>query len=192
MEMDMRRLNLRAALLKLTEGESVPENVRICCESMASIFAEVDDIRHIERWSKGTDWAREALERVNLVKLGNFTVQITTKRRRRTITFTDGDVAIEFIFNHTPRKAVDRLMPVLERAKGQSDAGQRTVADAFLQSVVQESFLGKSKSPEELLLGGKPLALDEYRLQCVRRVGPLVVLFKILPFRKRTILYVEG
>jgi len=45
-EMDMQRLILRAALLKLTEGKSVPENVRTCCENIS------DEILSIYKISK--------------------------------------------------------------------------------------------------------------------------------------------
>ena len=194
MEMDMRRIMLRAALMKLIEGISIPESVSTCCESMISIFAEVDDIRHLEQRSRGTDWARKALERVNLAQLGNFTVQVATNKGSRTIMFVDGDtaIAIEFVFEYTPRKAVDRLQSSIERARGQSEAGQKAVIDAFLHSVVRESLLGKSESPEKLLLGDKPLALDEYLLWCVRLVKPLDGLLKYLPFRQRKVLHLAS
>lgn len=192
MEMDMRRLTLRAALLKLFEGRATDESVHICCENMASLFAEVDDIRHVKRRGGGTDWSKEALERVSLERVGNFTVRVKTKKDRRVVTFTDDEgVSVEFIFGHTPRKSVDRLGSAIERAKGESGSGQKAVADAFMRSVVEEALSGRSISHEERLLGDKPLALDEYRLERVDRAEPFGGFLKFLPFKRRAALYVE-
>ena len=183
--MDMRRITLHAAIQKLIAGVSIPENVNTCYESLVSIFAEVDDIRHQKRKSEGTNWTKEALEYVDLKKLGNFDVQVITRKKERLISFTNENVTLEFIFKHVPPKAIDQLSSVLKRASTPDRSEQKTVADAFLKSVVQESLHGKSVSSEELLLEGKPSALNDYRLQYVQLKEPYENLFKIFSFFRR-------
>jgi hypothetical protein len=188
--MDMRRLTLRAALLKLIEGVEVPKNVLTCYENMASIFAEVDSVRHAKRRSEGTDWTKKALEYANLTRLGNFSVMVTTKKNTRVITFTEGNNSIEFIFEHAPKKSVDRLGPMMDLTKGQSQAEQQAIVNAFVQGAVEESLLKKRRSHEEILLGDKPLSLDEYQLKCVQRLEPHRSKLKFMRFfRQNMIIY---
>jgi len=189
MEMDMRRLSLHASVQKLIEGISVPENVNICYENMVSIFEEIDNIRHQERRSKGTDWAKEALERTNLNKLGHFNVQVITQRKERLITFTDSNITLEFVFEYVPPKVIDRLPSILDRVSTPDRNEQETVVNAFMTSVIQEGLHSKSVSPEELLLGDKPLALSDYRLRCVQLKEPYENLLRVLPLRKTKLIY---
>ena len=189
MGIDMRCLLLHASVQKLIEGTLVPENVGICYENMVSIFEEVDDIRHQERRSKGTDWAKEALERANLNKLGNFDVRVVTQKKERLITFTDGDITLEFVFEHIPLKAVDRLPSVLERASTSDRNEQETVVNAFMTSVIQKGLYGKSVSPEELLLKDKPSALSDYRLRCVQLKKPYENLLRVLSLKRTKLIY---
>lgn len=189
MEMDIRHLSLHASIRKLIEGISVPENVNICCENMVSIFEEIDNIRHQKRRSKGTDWAKEALERTNLNKLGHFNVQVITQRKKRLITFTDSSTTLEFVFEYVPSKAVDQLSSVLERASTPDRNEQGIVVNAFVTSVMQEGLLGKSVSPEELLLRDKPLALNDYRLRRVQLKEPYENLLRISRFRRTRLIY---
>jgi len=189
MEMDIRRLSLHASIRKLIEGISVPENVNICYENMVSIFEEIDNIRHQKRRSEGTDWTKEALERTNLNKLGHFNVQVITQRKKRLITFTDSSTTLEFVFEYVPSKAVDQLSSVLERASTPDRNEQEIVVNAFVTSVMQEGLLGKSVSPEELLLRDKPLALNDYRLRRVQLKEPYENLLRVLPFRRTRLIY---
>ncbi len=189
MEMDIRRLSLHASIRKLIEGISVPENVNICCENMVSIFEEIDNIRHQKRRSEGTDWTKEALERTNLNKLGHFNVQVITQRKKRLITFTDGSTTLEFVFEYVPSKAVDQLSSVLERASTPDRNEQEIVVNAFVTSVMQEGLLGKSVSPEELLLRDKPLALNDYRLRRVQLKEPYENLLRVSPLRRTRLIY---
>jgi hypothetical protein len=189
MEIDMRRLSLHASVRKLIEGISIPENVDICYENMVSIFEEIDNIRHQKRRSKGTDWAKEALERTNLNRIGHFNVQVITQRKKRLITFTDSSTTLEFVFEYVPSKAVNRLSSVLKRASTPDRKEQEIVVNAFVTSVMQEGLFGKSVSPEELLLRDKPLALDDYRLRCVRLKEPYENLLRLSPFRRTRLIY---
>jgi len=189
MEMDIRRLSLHASVRKLIEGISVPENVNICYANMVSIFEEIDNIRHQKRRSKGTDWAKEALERTNLNRIGHFNVQVITQRKKRLITFTDSSTTLEFVFEYVPSKAVDRLSSVLERASTPDRNEQKIVVNAFVTSVMQEGLFGKSVSPEELLLRDKPLALDDYRLRRVQLKEPYENLLRVFPFRRTRLIY---
>jgi len=189
MKMDIRRLSLHASVRKLIEGISVPENVNICYANMVSIFEEIDNIRHQKRRSKGTDWAKEALERTNLNRIGHFNVQVITQRKKRLITFTDSSTTLEFVFEYVPSKAVDRLSSVLERASTPDRNEQKIVVNAFVTSVMQEGLFGKSVSPEELLLRDKPLALDDYRLRRVQLKEPYENLLRVFPFRRTRLIY---
>ena len=189
MEIDIRRLSLHASVRKLIEGISIPENVNICYENMVSIFEEIDNIRHQKRRSKGTDWTKEALERTNLNKIGHFNVQVITQRKGRLITFTDSSTTLEFVFEYVPSKAVDRLSSVLKRASTPDRNEQEIVVNAFVTSVMQEGLLGKSVSPEELLLRDKPLALDDYRLRRVQLKEPYKNLLRVSPFRRTRLIY---
>ncbi len=189
MEIDIRRLSLHASIRKLIEGISIPENVNICYKNMVSIFEEIDNIRHQKRRSEGTDWTKEALERTNLNRIGHFNVQVITQRKKRLITFTDSSTTLEFVFEYVPSKAVDRLSSVFERASTPDRNEQEIVANAFVTSVMQEGLLGKSVSPEELLLRDKPLALNDYRLRRVQLKEPYENLLRVSPFRRTRLIY---
>ena len=189
MEKDIRRLSLHASVRKLIEGISVPENVNICYENMVSIFEEIDNIRHQKRRSEGTDWTKEALERTNLNKLGHFNVQVITQRKKRLITFTDSSTTLEFVFEYVPSKAVDQLSSVLERASTPDRNEQEIVVNAFVTSVMQEGLLGKSVSPEELLLRDKPLALNDYRLRRVQLKEPYENPLRVFSLRRTRLIY---
>jgi len=191
MEMDMRRLVLRAALQKLKEGEdSIPENIRLCHENMASIYEEVDDIRHLQRRHGSTDWTTTALDCINLTQLGNFVVSVHTHKKMRTITFTDSDTVLEFQFKSVPQSTTDRLNSTFKRISQFRDTKENgVVTEAFVKSIVLEKLGGIQTSPDELLLGGKPMALDEYRLSRVRRINRANRFFRSLLGRSSTILF---
>ncbi len=192
MEIDVRRLMLHAALQKIIEGVSIDENVRICCESMSSIYREVDDIRHLERTRQATSWTDSALERVDLKKLGNLAVKTKSRKNNRIIAFTDGDVAIEFLFEKTSLTLEGKLQSTLRRAEASHDKAEHEIlAEALVTSVALEALGRRKVSPEELLLGSAPSALDDYRLHSVRRAESLSGALSFLPFQKRKTIYVE-
>ena len=112
--MDMRRLVLNAAILKLLEERDLAENLRICHESMVSLFSELDEVRAERR--SGSDWTKEALGRVGMSRLGNFIVRMRNNPGRRVIRFSDDTRGIDFVFTHSPHYKLVKVVR-LDKAK---------------------------------------------------------------------------
>lgn len=87
--MDTRRLNLRASLAKLLDGQEVAANVAVCLEQMKDLYREVTAIRVHERHRASTDWTQKAQEQAELEQVGNFFIEVQTGKKARTITFID-------------------------------------------------------------------------------------------------------
>lgn len=166
--MNTERIILRSCLLNLLEGKNVEENISICLKNMEIIYGLVDDIRLQQKRSSGSHWTERALDQTDLKKLGNFTVDVKTSRKKRNISFTSEEKrTVCFIFSLDPRNLIERLPDVVERSKGQSSDQQKDLAEAFLKSVVMASVGGKNISPEEVILGSKPSTLLDYKLKSV-------------------------
>jgi hypothetical protein len=146
MDIDMRRLNLRAALQKLVDEIDIPSSVQTCYENMAAIFDEVDEVRHLQRHRGSSGWTDVAINRIIPARIGNFAAMVRTKKKGRTITFTQEDTSIEFNFERLPQTARTRLDSILKRAStGSTDAEQQAAATAVLQSVARQALTGEDK-----------------------------------------------
>lgn len=180
--MDTRRLVLRASLQKLLEETSIPQNVELCIQNMASIYEEVDEVRLVRRNRESTDWTDKSLDLVTLTQLGNFKVSVKSRRKTRTVIFTDADRSLEFLFEEIPRSLIDNFDSGLKRlSESSGEQDRKAIGDALQKSIISEALGGQRVSFDELLLGGKPTSLRDCRLvsmrKVVRRSGLLGLIF---------------
>ncbi len=187
--MDTKRLMLRAALDHVLSGTNVAANVAIALTNMSGLFEEADDLRRMRRRRASTSWTETAMEVFSLLTVGNFSVSISNRKRVRTIRFTDGPCALEFRFEHQPRDVRAQLGDMLTRLKHETREEQIDEANALVASALTRSGVGGAElSPEEILVGGTPLSLNDYALRLVVRVEPRGGFLSFLP-EKKTVVY---
>jgi len=174
MEMDMRRLALRSALLNIIEDRWNESDILSCLEQLHSLYQDVEDARHMRRNRIATGWTDEAIEQLQLRQVGNFAVTEKRNDKERRIIFTnEANVSIEFIFSPKKLSAAETLEPMIRLTDAVNDPAEKNeVAAALLKSLVIQKLTGTHITPGELLLGAAQSALSGYLLSKVVRKTP--------------------
>jgi|GEM_PF-4837636 len=172
MQMDTRRLELRAALQKLVEQVEIEANTQRCVALIASLYKEVDSIRLARLRRIRSDWTDNAVDRAMIRQVGNFSVGIRSRGLVRTISFVDEPITLEFLFKKIPMSNRQRIESVIEQVTDPAMDPDRAqiLGAALVTSVLADVSGAKPISPNEALLGRATLALDDYELEQVNRI----------------------
>ena len=184
MQMDTRRLVLRAALQKLLEGQDIRENVQLCHENMEELYAETDEIIRIRRRREDSGWTKTALETVTLNRLGNFLVKSKLAKTVRTIRFTEGTTTLEFRFEK-PTRTIEEEMNIATRTP---DISHEEILEHLVASI--DPALSKAIDPLRKVMAKEPTtALSHYELKSVSRIVPKLGIVGFLGLTLKTVIY---
>lgn len=185
MDLNSRKLNLHACLEKLVKGMDVEANVYACVENMSSLFKDIDAVLITQRQREKTAWTQAALEQASMDRIGNYRMYVHDTKKSRTVSFAEDGVKLLFIFEHKPYNLTDHFgAAVLEAAQNQNPLDQTDALKAIEESVLRVGAGMSEKSPDEIRLGRRPQALNQYELTrvCLEtpREGRLASFIKLM------------
>jgi len=191
MDLNSRKLILRACLEKLALGVDVEANVDVCVDNMASLFEDIDSVLLTSRQREKTTWMRAALERASLDRVGNYRMTVHDRKKTRAVSFTQDGAELIFTFERKLYSLKNHFgAAVLAAARNPNPSDQGHAFEAIGESILRVGAGMPEKSPDEIRLGTRPQALKQYELKRVCLTKPYTKGWAgLLKFKQKKILF---